>query len=157
MSEVTLGDIVFAICTLVVAPLLFLFNKNVVKKKLIQEKASGEDLRFSYQPTSPLLGTLGSIGFALLGDSRHYYALGGKDTYVAYRFLCIIVPIIPLGCYRVSEGRPSPLKYGGTSVPYVIYGKDSWRFWEVLSIYISWYSVVAFIFGLLGIGIALFN
>lgn len=131
----------FSIIGISITLALLAINKFVIKKYLIKEDAETEDLRQSYTTSSPTLGTINWIGFTFLGCYRYY-----SGTFVTYRFLSFVLPIIPLGCYRVKDvtEQESSSPYEDSKY-YQIFGKESWRFWEVLHIYIQRYASMALV------------
>lgn len=50
------------------------------------------------------LTTFNFVGMTLFGDFRHY-EVDGEDTFVAYYCICILIPLIPLKCYRVIKKK----------------------------------------------------
>lgn len=82
---------------------------------------------------SPLLLGIGNaIGFTLVGNYREV-----GDTVVAYHYFTIIVPLIPLGCYRVKRGKTTRHIGRGYTTPYIIYGSERWNWLEVVHIIIK--------------------
>lgn len=97
------------------------------------------------------LGTTNGIGLSLQGSFR-----GVGMTYVAYQFLCFFIPLIPVGCYRVSMGGTTS-GYKKTTTSYRIYGSESWSGLEILQVYMSYYSIMTLIFGSIAFVISLFD
>lgn len=91
----------------------------------------------------PSLGTVNSIGITCMGIFRDI-----GETHVSYFFVSLLVPIIPIGCYRVKEGITTSGKDGAfrkVTTPYKIYGSEKWNGLEILQIYLYTYSIAAFI------------
>lgn len=118
---------------------LLIVNYYVVKRHLIKSEVDEDDLMPSYNPSSPLLGTINWIGFTFLGCYRCF-----SGTFVTYRFISFILPIVPIGCYRVKDVTEQESKSLGNTKYYQIYGKEPWRFWEVFHIYVLKYAGMAF-------------
>ena len=53
------------------------------------------------QSTS-MLTSVNFVGMALFGDFRHY-EVDGEDTFVSYHCFRVIIPLVPLKCYRVIK------------------------------------------------------
>ena len=100
----------------------------------------GFDTRAANDATPPPLGTWNAIGITCLGK---YRILG--ETQVSYVFLSLLFPIIPIGCYRVTEGLSTTPHRDGpawkSSTQYKIYGSEKWNLLEVLHVYLSSYSI----------------
>lgn len=111
-----------------------------------------EDKRLSpfkdFRLCDPPLWIRNGIGFTLYRGGRKdmIYSKCGDYTktsisYSYYLFFCILLPIFPIGCYRASEVN-LPRRWGqGQS--YRIYGREKWKFWEVVYIYINVLAGVA--------------
>ena len=89
------------------------------------------------KPTSSF-ETWNGIGTILLGPGFRKDSL--NDSEVKYAFLSILIPLIPIGCYRVTE--ISTDSFGGgyiqeNTTKYKIYGSERWRIHEVILIYVS--------------------
>lgn len=85
----------------------------------------------------PVLYSWNNIGFSLLGDFRYDLM---NNSRVKYYFFCVVIPVFPLGCYRVNEGLTTDLGRKGafreSKTDYTIYGTEKWSALEVLSIYL---------------------
>ena len=71
------------------------------------------------------LTTVNFIGMTLAGKFRHY-EVDGEDTFVSYHCFCVIIPLIPVKCYRVIK------KDGGR---YYFMGNEQMKGKELLCIY----------------------
>lgn len=133
---------------------LLIINTFFIKKHLIVSHAKPYEISSPLTPSSPLLGTFCRVGFILLGNYRDV-----SGTQVAYRFVSVIIPIIPIGCYRIKrsdEGfMTTSMGMGNYTVS--IYGKESWRFWEVVHAYIQWYASATIVMSILYLIAALFS
>ena len=95
------------------------------------------------------LGTIMGIGTNLLGFF-HFREL--ENTWVSYSFFCFILPLFPVGCYRVRKEGSS---YGalGTKVEWAIFGSEKGNVLEVATIYLHFYGfliwLVSLLFGLM--------
>lgn len=113
---------------------LWFFNMHIINDKLIEQIRKYPYTK--YEKCNPLLGTGNGIGFVLLNSTGRYDYNSNSTAW--YLFFSIIIPIIPIGCYRASEvGRK------GNSTQYKIYGHEKWKFWEVVSIYLGTYTWIA--------------
>ena len=91
-------------------------------------------------PDNNELGSYGLVGITLNGNFRYV----GK-TYVSYKFLTFIVPIIPLACYRVTSDGTYNTGYNEKTTFYRIYGSEKWYGIEILQIYLFNYSIMTLI------------
>ena len=115
---------------------LFLFISHVVysiilNKDFYVRPANGE--------SPSLFNIWNSVGVIYLGDYRKV-----GNTHVSYVFFSIIFPLIPIGCYRVTEGGTTSYRKGATKVrstSYKIYGSEKWSKLEILHVYLSSWSV----------------
>lgn len=73
------------------------------------------------------------------------FSLSGIKV-VGYEFFCIVVPLIPLGCYAYTVINESSRR-----TRYRFYGSQKWYFSEVLSIMLTGWAGVGIVGGLLGI------
>ena len=136
------GIIIFFIRMVLCVAVWFL-NSRVLAVKLIEPYRKYPYTKF--EKCDPPLGIVNGIGFNLICGGR-YEAQTASDAY--YLFFSFFIPLIPLGCYRSQEVSSS-----GRGSSYRIYGHEKWRFWEVISIYISgisWFigfiCLISFIF-----------
>ena len=86
------------------------------------------------------INSANGIGLQLLGSFR---PVGFTKVY--YEFFTLIVPIVPLGCFRVEEYPNGNWR----KKSYKIYGSEKWNFLEIMYIYLSTYSGVAFFCGII--------
>lgn len=96
------------------------------------------------RPTSSFESWNG-IGVILIGPGFRKDPI--NDSEVKYAFLSFIIPLIPIGCYRVTE--ISSDNFGGGYIQeyhtkYKIYGTEKWCIHEVFLSYISIGCGVAF-------------
>lgn len=73
------------------------------------------------------LTTVNFIGVTMFGDFRHY-DIDGEDSYVSYYCFAVIIPLIPLNCYRVVQK-------GGNR--YYFISSDEMRGKEVICVYLN--------------------
>lgn len=103
-----------------------------------------------------LLSIWNSVGAVCLGNYRDV-----GNTHVSYGFLSIILPLIPIGCYRVAEGETTTHREGAarvSSTPYITYGSEKWNTLEILHVYLSsWNTKVLVLCVVWFIGIILSN
>lgn len=77
------------------------------------------------------------------------YMEGGitaKSKRVGYLFFCVVIPLIPIGCYAYSE-----ISHAARSTTYRFYGSQRWDFFEVLSLYLIGCSSVAIVGSIIAI------
>lgn len=95
------------------------------------------------------LGTGNGIGLTLLGEFRPSFN-GIESTHVAYYFFVFLnIPIIPLGCYRVSEVSSTWKNHKRNVTRYNIYGKEKWKIHEVLLLYFQAIAGIALFVGVI--------
>jgi hypothetical protein len=87
-------------------------------------------------PKSGKLSDTNGVGTFFIGKFREL-----NGTYVTYYFFNIFLPVIPLGCYRVTK----------TDKGYGVTGSEKWNFFEVMYLYISGWCIL-----IIGLGV-LFN
>ncbi len=103
-------------------------------------------------------GTWNGIGIVLIGFGFRKDYL--NDSEVKYAFLSFLIPLIPIGCYRVSKlGSDS---FGGgyiqeTTTTYKIYGTEEWRIHEIIISYITIVCGVVFVILLINLIILLYD
>lgn len=97
------------------------------------------------------LGTTNGIGSTLLGGFRSY-----NDSLVFYDFICLIIPLFPIGCYRAVPGETSK-KGKTTSTSYRFYGSEKMKGLEILQIYMVSLGWLPFAFGILSMIISIFE
>ena len=97
-----------------------------------------------FEKCDPMLGTINGIGFSLCGGWGRYDQETNSTVY--YLFFSFFIPLIPLGCYRATEVGQS-----GKSTHYQIYGRDKWRFWEVMAVYLSGISWIGGVVSLIAL------
>lgn len=112
-----------------------LVNALLKTKDFPVQAANGE------KPDS--LSTLNGIGYSLIGGFRTV-----EDTHVSYVFLCLFIPLFPVGCYRVKEGNFKSFRdgvYRKTTTDVQCMGSEKWRILEIIQVYLSSYSIMAII------------
>ena len=116
---------------------LVFFLSNVLYRCLLNK---GFDAKAANNETPPPLGTWNAIGITCLGKYRVF-----GNTQVSYVFLSLFFPIIPIGCYRVTESLSTTPHRDGpawkSSTRYKIFGSEKWNLLEVLHVYLSSYSI----------------
>lgn len=134
-------DILYCLLALAGFVGLWFFNDKVIVEKFIEPTRQYPYTKF--EKCDPPLGTANGIGFTLYGTGRYDYNTGSTAHYL---FFCFFIPLLPLGCYRAqmvgSKGR---------STQYRIFGHEKWRFWEVISIYLSTYSWIGGIISIIAL------
>ena len=123
-------DTLYCVLALVICVAVWFFNTKVICNKLVEPVRKYPFTKF--EKCDPPLGSINGIGFRLFGSGRVDYSTGSEAWYL---FFCFLVPLFPVGCYRATEVSSS-----GRSTSYRIFGHEKWRFWEVVSIYISTYT-----------------
>lgn len=115
-----------AIC-LVCCVGVWILNSKLISNKFVEpvRKTPYND----FEKCDPVLGSINGIGFRLFCGGR---ADLGTNSEAWYLFFCFLIPLFPISCYRATEVSNS-----GRSQSYRIFGHESWRFWEIISIYIS--------------------
>lgn len=124
---------------------LWFLNSKVVIPRLVEPFVSKPYNAF--EKCNPVLSSVNGVGFTLRGGFGRYD--GATDSSVYYLFFSILIPLIPIKCYRATEldaGRQ-----------YRIYGHESWRFWEIVAVYLSTISGVGIIVCVLLIVLQLFD
>jgi hypothetical protein len=92
------------------------------------------------------LSTINYIGTSLFGSFR----VAGWSG-VSYVFLTLFLPIIPIGCYRVRKGMTTSVSRKKQETAYTIFGSEESSGLEILYIYLRYYSIAAFVGGVLGV------
>lgn len=120
----------FWIALIVIPILIIIFSKDPDESPLVPLKYPPI---YNGKNTSPVLGTINGIGIALCGK---YRIDPNNYSTVQYQFIVFaMIPLIPLGCYRVSEkGSRSP-NFKSKTTYYNIYGTEKWRLSEIWDIY----------------------
>ena len=75
----------------------------------------------------PALYTFNFVGAKLFGKFR-YKQINAELTYVSYYMFCIVIPLIPIKCYRVVDDGSSTFRF---------WGGDTMKWKELLCIYLS--------------------
>ena len=102
----------------------------------------------------PYEGELGSYGWAGITLDGHFRRVG--NTYVCYKCLTFLVPIVPLACYRViNEGTHSTL-YNEKTTFYRILGSEKRNHLEIAQLYLESYGLYTMIGCLIAILCMLF-
>jgi hypothetical protein len=117
----------YSLLGLILCVALWFFNRKILANKLIEPYRKYPYTKF--EKCAPPLGTVNGIGFNLICGGRYEHQ---TESEAYYLFFSLLIPLIPIGCYRAKEVNSS---HRGNS--YRIYGHEKWRFWEVFSIYIS--------------------
>lgn len=107
---------------------LWHFNDKVIVPRLVEPYLA--EPYDAYEKCSPILGSVNGIGFTLCGGYGRYDGLTGSSVY--YLFFSFFIPLIPLKCYRARE-----LDGSGRQRQYRIFGHESWRFGEIVVVYVS--------------------
>ena len=130
MNTVVILIILLVICLLV----LFLLSKYNNKKNgniLDVHK----NAIYNGKDTNPSISTINNVGFNLYGNFR----IDLNGSCVKYLFFSLLIPLFPIGCYRVKEGKTEYLGRQGvesvSKTKYTIYGTEKWNSIEVLIIY----------------------
>lgn len=97
------------------------------------------------------LGTTNGIGSTLLGGFRSY-----DNSLVFYDFICLIVPLFPVGCYRAVPGETTQSRKT-TSTSYRFYGSEKMKGLEILQVYLVTWGWLPFVFGIFGMVISIFE
>lgn len=106
---------------------------------------------------SPLfLGTGNGIGIVLWGDFDRQ-PINSQSVTAQYAFICLFIPIIPIGCYNAETTSFSSKMGKGSTTTYNVSGTQPWRFIEVIQIYCWWYSFVGLGLAIIGIIASLFG
>lgn len=113
---------------------LWFLNAHIIDEKFIESRLKEPYKRF--EKCDPILGTGNGIGLVLMNSHARYDDY--TDTTVWYLYISLFIPILPIGCYRAKE-----IGSKGKTTRYKIYGHEKWRFFEILSIYLSAYSFIA--------------
>lgn len=114
---------------------VYLFLLFVIEP-LIKKMGKKHTPLYNLEQPDVTFETWNGIGVSLWG---HYRYDDVYETVVKYAFFCIIIPIMPVGCYRLKEtGHNS---YGGgyiqeRSTKYSIYGTEKWLISEVILTYL---------------------
>lgn len=133
MSILT-ASILFLIPVLVLLFWFFILNPKVVKlTNKIEPRFDGKNVDES-------LSTTNTIGVALLGDGYRFDMRTLSS--VKYSFFTLYFPIWPLGCYRVSTLGTQKVSRGKVVTQYKIFGTERWNAWEVISIYLYYWSAL---------------
>lgn len=114
----------------------FLIKRALDKQSFIPEY--GKRANFN------LLGTFIGLGFSFYGSFRK-----DGESEVSYIFLCFYwMPIIPIGCRRVSECGTSGIM-PVISTTYKIYSKERWELLEILQIYLCYWGGLSSVLSIL--------
>lgn len=113
-------------------------------KKRLQEDSSFADRQRRYH------AWLKAEELKSMADTDYSsYISGGitaKSKRVGYLFFCVVIPLIPIGCYAYSE-----ISHAARSTTYRFYGSQRWDFFEVLSLYLIGCSSVAIVGSIIAI------
>ena len=107
---------------------LMLLIRYFVLSKYLNRYSYLTSTDVDFNDNFPSLYTINGCGTRFRGEFRKHKA----GEYATYQFLCFaFIPVIPIGCYFVSaESNDS----------YRVFGSVSWRFFEVLAVYLQWYG-----------------
>lgn len=94
------------------------------------------------------LTRISGIGYAFLGKYRKL----DDGSYVTYLFFWFILPICPVGCYRVKRLKPSWLDW---NLSYEVYGSDKRKTAEIVNVYLIFYGLLLFVGFLVALAISL--
>lgn len=135
----------FTSIALIVLPILYIVIYRKYLSKRLQKCSKKYPPRYNGKNTDLLLGSGNGIGFTLLGDDFRYH----NGSCVNYHFFTFLyIPIIPIGCYRVSEGARYSSSHKHETVNYCIYGTERWSFLEVIHCYLQRLSVFMILIGI---------
>lgn len=115
---------------------LLFFISAIIQAHLIRK---GFDVMPANNKAPTAMNTFNGIGAIAFGCFRKI-----GMTHVSYVFLTLLVPLIPIGCYRVEKGEKESHKEGAIrkeTTPYKIYGSERWNWMEVLYVYLFSYSI----------------
>ena len=112
---------------------IWFINSKLISPKLIEPIRKYPYTKF--EKCNPPLGSVNGIGFRLLRGGRTEFSTNSQAWYL---FFCVIIPLFPIGCYRATQ-----VSSNSRGQSYRIYGHEKWRFWEIVSIYISSFAWVA--------------
>jgi hypothetical protein len=100
----------------------------------------GKRYKPRYDGNRPLenFETTNAVGISLFGDGFRVDPKNGSE--VKYSFFTFIIPLIPVGCYRLKEVDNT--SFGGgyiqeSKTKLIIYGTERWRIIEILYLYLS--------------------
>lgn len=131
-----MSTLIVLLIALVVSLVLIYGIHKYLKKKNGDIIKVHETAIYNGKDTNPPLSTWNNVGFKLYGNFR----MDTNGSYVKYLFFCIFFPLIPIGCYRATEGITKDLGRVGAArkrtTDYTIYGTEKWNFLEVLYIYL---------------------
>jgi hypothetical protein len=127
---------VYIIIYSITIPLLILgfYINNYLEKKPFKARVpdgKGRDIS---------LGTFNAIGTTFCGEYRAYpMSINGsmEMTYVTYEFFYLLIPILPIGCYRVSLKGFDYSNYKNKKTTYTVLGSEKWNVLEVIVEYIG--------------------
>lgn len=98
-----------------------------LKKKIESDFASNPKMLQPNGKKAFKLITINYIGATMFGKFRHH-EIDSQDTVVSYYCICfLMIPLIPLGCYRVID-------LGGS---YYFYGSERMKCLEILCVYLD--------------------
>ena len=132
--------------SILTATLLFLIPVTIlllwyfVINPIVIKFTSKLEPRFDGKYVDESLSTVNTIGVALLGDGYRFDAKTFSS--VKYSFFTLYFPIWPLGCYRVSTLGTQKVSRGKMVTHYKIFGTERWNAWEVVSIYLYYWSAI---------------
>lgn len=110
-----------------IASVIFLICRYFILKGFLNNFRTIKPYDINEDNNSPSLFTLNGCGTCFRGFFRNQ-----GTVYVTYQFLCLMfIPIIPIGCYLVSDEGDDKYK---------VYGGTKWRFFEIIAIYLQWFG-----------------
>ena len=140
-------DTLYSAIVLLVSIGAWFLNSKIIVNKLIEPIREYPYTKF--EKCNPPLGTGNGIGFRLFYGGRTDF---GTSSEAWYLFFCFLIPLFPVGCYRATQ-----VSSQRKCESYKIYGHEKWRFWEVISIYLSSYAWIAGIISFICLISSFFN
>ena len=129
-------DTLYSIISIACCVVVWILNSKFIEGKLVETMRQTPYIDF--QECDPPLGSINGIGFRLFCGGRTDLNTNSQAWYL---FFCFIIPLFPVSCYRATHVASS-----GRSESYKIFGPEEWRFWEIVSIYITSFAwIVGFI------------
>lgn len=109
----------------------------IIKKYLVDVKSLKVDY-YQKKEYNLILGTFNGFGLTFLGC----FGDDGISYRTYYFFTALFLPVIPLGCYRISEGAYFAKNHKYSTQSYKVYCNDRWRIFEIIDLYLKGVLVV---------------
>lgn len=145
-----MNELIIWVLILIVCIILYVINHFYVFRKTCSVKLCDSDIR--YKKCSPILGTGNGLGISLYGGAR-YDSKTGSEVY--YQFVTILLPVLPIKCYLAKKTAFHRENHKKATTSYKIYGTVKWNIWEILFIYLFWYSFIGGVISIIGIACCL--